>query len=94
MRPSLALYPLLAAMALSFGPVFVAAAASKAPEPLPTYEQLDKDKDGIVTMSEVDVYPPGVAARLHRCNTDKDQQLSREEYARCEHDAPPPAKAK
>ena len=67
----------------------LALAAPPADTPLPSFTQLDKDKDGIVTLSEIDVYPPGVAARLHHCDTNKDHKLSQQEYAQCTVNAHP-----
>lgn len=64
-----------------------AAPTAKAPAPLPAFETLDKDKDGIVTLHEVDVYPDAIAARLRKCDADKDLKISRDEYARCGHAA-------
>lgn len=55
--------------------------------PLPAFEQIDKDGNGVVTMPEVDVYPDAIAARLRKCDVDRDMQVSREEYAQCEQDA-------
>lgn len=50
---------------------------------IPAYESLDKDKDGIVTLAEVDAVAPDWAERLHACDTDRDQKLSRGEYDVC-----------
>ncbi|HDS1578003.1 hypothetical protein [uncultured Stenotrophomonas sp.] len=50
---------------------------------IPSYESLDKDKDGIVTLAEVDAVAPDWAERLHACDTDRDQKLSRGEYDVC-----------
>ncbi|HCT27483.1 MAG TPA: hypothetical protein DIW85_14895 [Stenotrophomonas sp.] len=50
---------------------------------IPPYESLDKDKDGIVTLAEVDAVAPDWAERLHACDTDRDQKLSRGEYDVC-----------
>ncbi|WP_305805199.1 hypothetical protein [Stenotrophomonas sp. YIM B06876] len=60
--------------------------------PLPAYNEMDKDKNGVVTLPEIDVYPPEIAARLRQCDTNKDLKLSREEYDRCEMAAHHPAK--
>ncbi len=60
--------------------------------PLPQYDEVDKDKDGIVTLAEIEVYPPAIAARLRNCDTNKDSKLSREEYAHCERPAQAPSK--
>lgn len=64
-----------------------AAPTARAPAPLPAFEALDKDKDGIVTLPEVNVYPDAIAARLRKCDADKDMRISRDEYAKCEHAA-------
>lgn len=86
--------PLFLAAAVIAGVAGTAAAADKQvpPPPLPGYEAIDKDKDGIVTLGEIDVYPPAIAARLRKCDTDKDKTLSREEYARCGHAAHMPSR--
>lgn len=85
--------PLFLAAAIIAGVASTATAADKtAPPPLPDYDAIDKNKDGIVTLAEIDVYPPAIAARLHKCDTDKDKTLSREEYARCERAAHAPAR--
>lgn len=82
------------AMLLAGGCSLAQAAPPAADSSLPSYTQLDKDKDGVVTMSEIDVYPPGVAARLHRCDINKDQKLSQQEYAQCTAAAHPHAPAR
>lgn len=52
---------------------------------IPAYESLDKDKDkdGIVTLAEVDAVAPDWAERLHACDTDRDKTLTRGEYDVC-----------
>ena len=50
---------------------------------IPSYESLDKDKDGIVTLAEVDAVAPDWAERLHACDTDRDKKLSPGEYDVC-----------
>jgi len=50
---------------------------------IPPYPSLDKDKDGIVTLAEVDAVAPEWAQRLRACDTDSDQKLSRGEYDAC-----------
>ncbi|MDR2961806.1 MAG: hypothetical protein LBV10_19980 [Stenotrophomonas sp.] len=50
---------------------------------IPPYESLDKDKDGIVTLAEVDAVAPDWAQRLHACDTDRDKTLTRGEYDVC-----------
>ena len=82
MRVSHSAQMILTAVLLT-GTYSLALASPPADTPLPSFTQLDKDKDGIVTLSEIDVYPPGVAARLHHCDSNKDKQVSRQEYAQC-----------
>lgn len=50
---------------------------------LPSFDEIDKDKDGIVTLPEIMVYPDPVATILKSCDADKDSKLTREEYASC-----------
>ncbi|MBH1430721.1 hypothetical protein I5U42_05305 [Stenotrophomonas maltophilia] len=50
---------------------------------IPSYESLDKDNDGIVTLAEVDAVAPDWAERLHACDTDRNKTLSRGEYDVC-----------
>ncbi|AVO30622.1 hypothetical protein D7T48_02840 [Stenotrophomonas maltophilia] len=50
---------------------------------IPAYESLDKDKDGIVTLAEVDAVAPDWAERLHACDTDRNKTLTRGEYDVC-----------
>lgn len=50
---------------------------------IPPYESLVKDKDGIVTLAEVDAVAPDWAERLHACDTDRDKTLSHGEYDVC-----------
>jgi len=50
---------------------------------IPPYESLDKNKDGIVTLAEVDAVAPDWAERLHACDTDRDKTLTRGEYDVC-----------
>ncbi|WP_423172783.1 MULTISPECIES: hypothetical protein [unclassified Stenotrophomonas maltophilia group] len=50
---------------------------------IPPYESLDKDKDGNVTLAEVDAVAPDWAERLHACDTDRDKTLSHGEYDVC-----------
>lgn len=57
---------------------------------LPKYESLDANGDGVVTLPEVVVKAPEWANRIRHCDTDKDQALSRGEYAACK--PLPPAK--
>ena len=86
--------PTILAAVLLIGGYSLALAATPADTTLPSYTQLDKDNDGIVTLPEMDVYPPGVAARLHHCDSNKDHKLSQQEYARCTASAHPHTPAK
>lgn len=61
-----------------------AAAVTPPNEPLPPYDTLDADHDGIVTLPEVVVHAPHLVDRLKACDRDGDHRLTREEYARCE----------
>lgn len=83
----IAFHSVLLSLALTTA-AFAGTAPKAAPmSPLPAFNELDKDKDGIVTLHEVDVYPDALAARLRKCDADKDQKISRDEYAKCEHAA-------
>ncbi|EKT4089323.1 TPA: hypothetical protein UMF52_001660 [Stenotrophomonas maltophilia] len=55
---------------------------------IPSYESLDKDKDGIVTLAEVDAVAPDWAERLHACDTDRDKTLTSGEYDVCKQTTP------
>lgn len=50
---------------------------------IPPYESLDKDKDGIVTLAEVDAVAPDWTKQLRSCDTDRDKTLTRSEYDVC-----------
>ena len=50
---------------------------------LPLYETLDANRDGIVTLPEIVVHAPSLAARIRHCDVDRDEKLTREEYAAC-----------
>lgn len=54
------------------------------PEPLPAYEALDANRDGIVTLPEIDVYSRPLAKEVHHCDMDANKTMTREEYAACE----------
>lgn len=60
-----------------------AAASPPGADGLPPYDSLDTDKDGIVTLPEVIVRSPSLAARIAHCDTNGDKRLSKEEYAAC-----------
>lgn len=59
---------------------------------LPAFEEIDRDGNGVVTMPEVDVYPDEIAARLRKCDLDRDMQVTPQEYVQCEQDAHKTAK--
>lgn len=69
---------LVSAAALADPPTQTAAT-----DDLPSYEQLDADHDGIVTLPEVVVHYPQFSKRIARCDSNGDKTLSREEYAAC-----------
>lgn len=50
---------------------------------LPPYESLDANGDGIVTLPEIVVRSPPLAARVKHCDANGDETMSREEYAAC-----------
>lgn len=50
---------------------------------LPSFDEMDKDKDGIVTLSEIMVYPDPIATIVKSCDADHDSKLTRDEYASC-----------
>lgn len=50
---------------------------------LPAYESLDANGDGIVTLPEIVVHSPPLAARIKHCDANGDETMSREEYAAC-----------
>ncbi|MCE3001623.1 MAG: hypothetical protein LW860_02815 [Xanthomonadaceae bacterium] len=54
------------------------------PEPLPSYEALDANRDGIVTLPEIDVYSRPLAREVQHCDHDNDRTMTREEHAACE----------
>ncbi|MFK3649453.1 hypothetical protein ACI2IY_13615 [Lysobacter enzymogenes] len=94
MNPRIAVFAATAALALSVLPAF-AAPPKPAPPPaaaaLPSYESLDSNGDGVVTLPEVTVRAPELAKRIVHCDADRDRRLSREEYAACKPaPAPPP----
>ena len=65
-----------------------AASAADPPAPtdtqaLPLYETLDANRDGIVTLPEIVVHAPSLAERIKHCDIDRDDKLTREEYAAC-----------
>ena len=60
-----------------------AAPASTQSAELPSYESLDANGDGIVTLPEIVVHSPPLAARVKHCDANGDEKLSREEYAAC-----------
>ncbi|SDY82322.1 hypothetical protein SAMN04487939_106266 [Lysobacter sp. yr284] len=93
MNPRIAVVAAVAAFALSCLPVWAAApkpAPPSAATALPSYESLDGNGDGVVTLPEVTVRAPELAKRIVHCDGDRDRRLSRKEYAACK---PAPAHA-
>ena len=89
------LRPLLLVLALA-----VAAGGVQAANPpvhavdadtLPPYDKLDVDQDGVVTLPEIVVTAPAMAERIRHCDTDRDEKISRDEYAACKPRAAPAA---
>lgn len=85
--------PVLLAATAALALLSVAAQAKDAPKPaaaatLPSYESLDSNGDGVVTLPEVTVRAPELAKRIAHCDADRDSKLSREEYAACKPVAP------
>lgn len=60
-----------------------AAVAKAAEAAKPSYESLDANKDGVVTLPEVVVKAPDLASRIRHCDLDHNSALSRAEYAAC-----------
>jgi len=74
----------LSSLILSLGFVGMAFASPPQSKPaLPSFDEIDKDKDGIVTLPEIMVYPDNVAKILKSCDADHDSKLTRDEYASC-----------
>jgi hypothetical protein len=86
--------PVLLAATAALALLSLAAQAKDAPKPaaaaatLPSYESLDSNGDGVVTLPEVTVRAPELAKRIAHCDADRDSKLSREEYAACKPVAP------
>jgi hypothetical protein len=76
----------LALSSLIFSLGFAGMALASAPQSkptLPSFDEIDKNKDGIVTLPEIMVYPDNVAKILKSCDADHDSRLTRDEYASC-----------
>lgn len=85
--------------ALAFASLLVPVAAladppaqTAATDALPSWEQLDANHDGIVTLPEVVVHYPALAKRIARCDSNGDKTLSRQEYAACRGATPTPSR--
>lgn len=67
----------------------LAASAAETPQTegggtdLPSYEALDTDRNGTVTLPEIVVHGPELTRRLKACDADHDEKLTRAEYAAC-----------
>jgi hypothetical protein len=74
---------LIAFAGLQAGMDAQAAVAKAAEAAKPSYESLDTNKDGVVTLPEVVVKAPDLAPRIRHCDLDHNSTLSRAEYAAC-----------
>lgn len=79
---------LLSALCLQIAIAAGAYAADPAKPPpesrdLPTYEALDANADGVVTLPEIVVVGHPMSDRIKQCDADHDDKLTREEYAAC-----------
>lgn len=85
--PRLGHVPVLLALALSSiaaqGAPPASAGAGPPSDTVPAYEELDANKDGIVTLPEVVVHNPALARRIAHCDSDNNKVLSRKELAAC-----------
>jgi hypothetical protein len=72
-------------LALALLAVSLPLAAQKvAPGSLPEFSENDYDNNGVVTVEEATRLAPAVAvAAIKACDTDRNGQLSRDEYAVC-----------
>lgn len=81
------LVPVLLVLALSSiaaqGASPASANAGPPSDAVPSYEELDANKDGIVTLPEVVVHNPALAKRIAHCDSDNNKVLSRKELAAC-----------
>lgn len=79
-------FRLLACTAVLAACAAAQAATPATPEPdspLPAYDTLDADHDGLVTLPEITVHAPHLTRRLAACDRNGDRRLTHEEYARC-----------
>ena len=84
MKPAATRLLFLAAVtALPLGVLAADATPHDAGKDLPSFETLDADHNGIITLPEITVHPPAMAAHLKRCDTNHDQQLTHDEYDTC-----------
>lgn len=74
---------LIAVAGLRAGTDAQAAVAKTTEAAKPSYDSLDSNKDGVVTLPEVVVKAPDLAARIRHCDLDHNSALSRAEYAVC-----------
>lgn len=77
-------FSIAASMAIASVTMAASPGSAAVDKPLPSYHQLDKDSNGVVTLPEIDVYPAAMAKRIHRCDTNHDAKLTAHEYAACE----------
>lgn len=65
---------------------------SPAADNLPSFEAVDSDHSGTITMPELRVYPSRIERRIRSCDRNKDNVLTRKEYAACLRVGDPPRK--
>ncbi len=65
---------------------------SPAANGLPSFEAVDSNHSGIITIPELKVYPSKVERRIRSCDRNKDNVLTRKEYAACVRVGDPPSK--
>jgi hypothetical protein len=68
---------------LSLGMASAFASPQQKTATLPSFDEMDKDKDGIVTLQEIMVYPDPVATAVKSCDANHDSKVTRDEYASC-----------
>ena len=65
---------------------------SPAVDSLPNFETVDSNHSGTITMPELKVYPSRIERRIRSCDRNKDNVLTRKEFAACVRVGDPPSK--